>query len=178
MAFLGRSRSRSRSPGPLTFASCRIFCKAFVYILYSYHAHYRLALASFIPFYNFRLQSSRTHPAFASSRSPTCISCCSLLCLVSTFFVLVFSLHTTWGLTRWCALFIVHTKVYFYSMISPHANVLNSLSCAIRLSSLSISNYWCFHWLLARNVNVLLLSIFAFLLLLVLWHSAYLFLYV
>lgn len=57
---------------------------------------------------------------------------------------------------------IVHTKVYFYSMMSPHANVLNSLSCAIRLSSLSISNYWCFHWLLARNVNVLLLSISAF----------------
>lgn len=78
-----------------------------------------------------------------------------------------------------CLLFlIVHTKVYFYSMISPHANVLNSLSCAIRLSSLSISNYWCFHWLLARNVNVLLLSISAFLLLLVLlvlWHCAYVF---
>lgn len=99
---------------------------------------------------------------------------CCVWFLVS---VLVFSFYVL-GSTRWCALFIVHTKVYFYSMMSPHANVLNSLSCAIRLSSLSISNYWCFHWLLARNVNVLLLSISAFLLLLVLlvlWHCAYLF---
>lgn len=104
-----------------------------------------------------------------------------LCCVWFSVSVLVFSFYDLGldAVVRFVYCFsIVHTKVYFYSMMSPHANVLNSLSCAIRLSSLSISNYWCFHWFLARNVNVLLLSISAFLLLLVLlvlWHCAYFF---
>lgn len=100
-------------------------------------------------------------PAFASSRSPTCISCCSLLCLVSGF-LFWFSHFTFWGLTRWCALFIVFHSAYKSLLLLNVAacNRPNSLSCAIRL--LYQSAIIGFHWLLARNVNVLHLSMFAF----------------